>query len=238
MQLKNIFSNELIEQYKEGKREFVNINLQYADISMPLKDLVIRDSRLFFVTFRDCDLSNAKFINCEIFYGTWYGGILENAVFDDCAIDYGLFDKTIFRNTKIVKSKITWSGMLGQPINELDMSTSTQFKIITDMSQITPEAVEEIRRQIGPIINSLDLSIKAKINEEIQKDAQKYGVELPSIATEKPAYGARRENADSNSSVYGGNMQNFADMVIGAYNAVHPYKVKRSYQDDNNTGYK
>lgn len=227
MVLKPVFSRELLERYKAGERVFEGINLQYADFSgISLKDLTIKDSKLFIVAFYNCDLTNAKFVNCEMVYGSFYGGRLENAVFDKCSMDLMFFENTVLKNTKMLKCTLTWSAIFGASIGELDYSSSMFLKVLTDISQITPQYVNEALTRIGPVINSLDISIKAKIKEEMQRDAAKYGVDAKSSAIVKTTYGSSARHSEG-AQGYGAGVLSNIQGIINAYNAANPYQTKK-----------
>lgn len=233
--MQNMFSSEFLEGYKNGQREFSNINLQYADISgANLNDIIIKDSKLFFVTFRSCDFSNAKFINCEIFFGTFLGGSFTNAVFEKCIIDFTLFERINPKNTKILKSKVSWSGILYSIMSEIDVSSSDTFRFITDISQITQNYVDEAMLRIGPMIGKLDISIRAQIKEEIEREAREYKVKIMGTEGSKSNYGNHSKDGshENMGSVYGTTLQNFTAAVISAYNDAHPYQAKRKYDTD------
>src|SRR3989338_5773331 len=157
--MKNVLSSEFLERYKNGEREFSDINLQYADISgMSFNDIIIKNSRLFFLTFRSCNFENARFVNCEIIYDTFYNGSMKNIIFDKCKIDFGFIENVILNCVKMNKSNISWTAIFSNPIQEIDTSTSVIHRLFTDPVQITPNIMEEAMSQIGPIIDSLDES--------------------------------------------------------------------------------
>ena len=229
-----LLSIELLDLYKEGKKTFSDITLQYVDLSdTNLKDIVIKNSKLFFATFRNCNFQNAKFINCEIIYGSFYGGNLEGVTFDNCTIDMTLFQRIITKNMKILRSKLIWSAILDSAIGEVDLSSSTQFKFFTSLSQLTEKDLEDAMIHINPLIDSLDISIKHKINQEMKRDAQAMGINIPK-ETEKTGYSESKN--DSPGFAY--SMQALADSVINAYNTANPYKSKsKTIYDKNTTKY-
>ena len=227
---KVLFSKELLDHCKDGKKAFSDIILQYIDMSdMDLSGLIIKNSKLFFATFRNCNFKNAKFINCEVIYGSFYGGNLEGVIFDNCTIDMTLFQDTIFRDTKISKSRLIWSAFLNTAMGEIDLSSSTKFKVFTDLSQITAKDVEDGMAHLGPLIDSLDMSIRHKIKQELEKDFQSLGIkDLPNSSND-PEY------QRTSPLVYG--MQNFSAMVIDTYNTSNPYRQKKSIYEKEG-GYK
>ena len=218
-----MFSSEFLEQYKKGKRLFSDIILQYVDISdADLSGIIIKDSKLFFATFRNCKFANSKFVNCEIIYGSFYGGNFENSVFDSSSIDATLFQNIVTKNMKIERSKIIWSAILDSAAGEVDTSSSSTFKFFTGLSNLTEKDIEDAMNHIGPLLDSLDISIRYKIMEEMKQDAKSFGIDIPK--------GTDNSNVSKNYSpqnlAY--SMKAFSEKIISAYNTTNPYKNKKS----------
>ena len=163
-----LLSNDLLDLYKEGKRTFSDITLQYVDLSgTDLKDVIIKNSKLFFATFRNCNFQNSKFLNCEIIYGSFYGGNLENVTFDNCTIDMTLFQGITTKNMKILRSKLIWSAILDSANSEVDVSSSTQFKFFTNLSQLTEKDLEDARH-LELVFEGLDKELIQKYKNEFE----------------------------------------------------------------------
>ncbi len=221
-----LLSKDFLDQCKEGKKLFSDVVLQYVDISdMNFNEIIFKDSKLFFATFRNCSFKGVKFVNCEIIYGTFYGGNFEDTNFDNCVIDMTLFQKITVKDLKILRSKLMWSAILESAIGEVDISSSTQFKFFTNISQLTEKDLEDAMAHISPLIDSLDISIRHKIKQEMEKDSQNLGVNIPK-GTETHEYSKVPKNYSSPDLVYG--IQNFSNMIIDAYNTTNPYKGKKS----------
>ena len=234
-----LLSRDLLDQYKEGKRTFENVIIQFADLQgSTLPDICIKDSKLFFVTFFNSNLSGAKFINCEIFFGSFYGCRLGNAIFDKCRIELTLFDQAIFNRTKITKSEISYSGLFNTNLKDLDMSSSTQFKVFTDPSQITDHDIESGLSILMPHLDKLDTQIKSKIKKMLEWDAQTYKFSVPSMVGSPTNYkkegtyaGNNTSSYIRNASAYSGQMGDILHEVISSYSNLHP-KRKSSYMHD------
>lgn len=217
-----VLSRDFKDQLKEGKRLFSDIILQYVDESdVDVSGVTIKNSKLFFATFRNSNFKNSKFVNCEIIYGSFYGGNFENTLFENCVIDFTLFQGAQFKNVKVSKSKLNLSAFFNTAIGELDLSSSTLIRVFTNPSQITAKDIDEAKIQVGPLINSLDISIRSKIMRELEEFARDIGIKNISIpATASDKYSKTSDLAYS--------MQNFSNMVIDAYNTANPYKSKKS----------
>ncbi len=229
MGFRAVLSNEFIDDYKDGMRIFSGINLQYMDISgIDLDDLVIKDSKIFFVNFRGCSLLNAKFINCEIFWGGFYNNNMKNVIFDRCKIDMTWFENVIFENSKMIQSTASWSAMLNSNSRELDTSSSTLFKFFTDPSQASPNDIEEFMHKMGPVVASLDMSIRAKFMEGLKSDLARYGVEAKPVETQDSGY-AKDTGYKQTPVSYGSFVSDFSNAVINAY-GMQQQKKKTPYE--------
>lgn len=225
--MKNLFSHEFLEELKQGKKEFDNINLQYCDIPKnDFSNVVIKNSRLFFVNFNECDFTGAKFINCELIYVGFYYGTLENALFEKCLLEYDAVEFTTFKNTKFVKSNLKWSTFFYVVTGEMDLTTSIQYKFFTSVEQITQKDVDEALILLGQVFDKLDMTIRAKVKAALERDIQKFGFDVPKDTSEK------KSNYEHISGT-GYSMKGISDIVISAYNAANPYKSEIGYKTDN-----
>jgi uncharacterized protein YjbI with pentapeptide repeats len=232
--MKLMFSKELIDAVKAGQKEFDGINLEYADISgADFSNVVIKNSRLWFVNFRSCNLRNAKFLNCEIFWGGFYSTNNENSLFEKCKIDFTWMERAIFRNTKMHNCSLSWTAILDCSLGELDMSSTTSFKLFTDISQLGPNDLDEAMRMLGPIMDKMDISIKNIVMAGFKNDAARYGVDLPTPAETKSGY-ATGIHGEANQG-YGFSMADLTTAIINAYDTKNPYRAKK---DDPQSGYR
>lgn len=233
----SMFSKELLDKYKEGKRSFSNIIIQFADLQgANLQNIHIKDSKLLFVAFRNCNLSGARFSNCEMFFDSFYGSDLTDAVFDNCKIDFGLFENAIFNKTKIAKSRISYSAMYNANIQELDMTTSDQFRVLTDPSQITEDVVENGLAIILPFMDKLDTNLRSIIKKKIEaaSENQKFSYSLkgnPASYKKEGTYSSAKAPSYGNASGYGMQMGGLLHDVIEAYSSAQ--KKRSSYSQNN-----
>src|SRR3989344_2354105 len=141
--------------------------------------------------------------------------------FKNSKLFFATFRNCSFKNAKFVNC-------------EIDTSSSSLLKFFTDISQVTEKDLEEAMNRMGPLVESLDISIKHKIKQEMEQDAQSLGVNMPK-GTETHGYSAGTKNYSHPDLVYG--MQNFSNMIIDAYNTANPYKGKKSAYEKKD-GYK
>lgn len=220
---------ELLEEFKKGKREFTDIKMDYPELSnQNLRGIIIRNSSFRFPMFRFSDLTGCKFVNCDILFGGFRGANLTDAVFENCKIEYSFFGDATLRNTKMLKCEISWTGFLDTNIRELDMSSSTQFKVFSDPSQITQQDVDTAISNIGPIVEKLDFSIRQRVQSQMR-----YGVERvkKQISSPTPAqYGKTEGDYKKPANVY----QQFSHLIEGivqVYGTKNTYQTKRKKPD-------
>ena len=230
MALNNMFGQELLEEYKSGRREFSNIHLQFADLSgNSFENITIKDSKIYFTLFRFCKLKNCSFVNCEIFFGGFKGADLSGAIFVNCKMDYCLFESAIFADTKMVKCNLSWCGMFFADVASLDSSSSTLFKVFTDPSQITKEDADAAYSGFMPSIQDLGFEIRHRMEELMNSVAKRIGAE-PSTASGKFIYGkADHGYAASPLSGYQ-KLNNLVEGLISSYAAKNPYKSRLPYE--------
>ncbi len=228
--MQTLLSKEFLDQYKEGKI-FSDIVIQFADMrGENLQNISIKNSKLYFVTLRGCNLRNARFTNCEIFFGGFSDADLTNATFENCKIDLTLFDSSIFNKTKIIRSDLRYCGMMNTNIGELDMSTSVQFRVFIDPSQITDKDLEGAASLLMPFANRLDFQIASRIKKQIEWTAERYKFSVPSLSENKTGYSDKPSNYSPPPTVYGTQMNNLLNDIIGAYSQTKKYQTDSRYK--------
>ena len=130
---------EFLELCKSGQKVFEGRFMQFFDISnITLEGITFKNCNMFICTFRNCSLKNVSFENCDIYTGSFYAGDADNLAFEKCRLEMTIFDSFQFRNSCMRNCTIQWLGILNSNAAGIDLSTSSQFKVITDISQVTP----------------------------------------------------------------------------------------------------
>ncbi|MBI4174531.1 MAG: pentapeptide repeat-containing protein [Candidatus Aenigmarchaeota archaeon] len=222
---------EFMDLYKKGQKVFENKFMQFFDISgIKFEELSFQNCSLFFCTFRNCSLKNISFEGCTIYSGSFYTGFADGLLFEKCDMELTLFDSFQFSKTSMKKCRLQWCGLINSNAANVDMSTSSQFKIITDLSQVTPHDIETIITEVMQKVGRLDVGLKLKLKEIIRQDLDRYNLKNP---VEKEGKYATAGASDS-PLTYGevkGVVENFF------YGAQSPYKVKK-HAYERTAGYK
>ena len=221
-----MFGWELLEEYKKGKRVFSDIHMEFSDLtSSNLEGVTIKDSKLNFVLLRMSNLKNCKFVNCEMFSCGFRDADLTNTIFDNCKIDYGYFQNAIFDGTKMKRCKLSFCGLFSTSVGSLDMSTSTLFKVFTDISQVSQEDMDAAYAGLLPSLQNLDFEIKTQMQDLVKSAIDKIGVE-PTKSVQA-SYEQKGPKYAKPSSVY-----SIMEQLISNYAAKNPYKTKPPYKND------
>lgn len=143
-----------------------------------------------------------------------------------------MFENVVFRQTKLIKSNITWSGFFHIAMGELDLTSTVLTKTLTDPSQVTQAYVDEAVRRAGPLINSLDISIKSKIMAELKSEAEKYGTDVKGVDKSKDSYGKVTAEYSNAAEGYGSSMLSMIRAAANAYETSNPYQTKKDKRTD------
>lgn len=225
MENKFISQKEFVAALKEGKREFSDALMQFFDVSnLKLSDIVFKNCKLLFCTFRNCEFRNVAFENCTIYFGSFYTGIANNLNFEKSSIELTGFDTFQFSGTKIKRCNIRWCGILNSNASAVDVASSTCYKLITDISQLSSEDVEKLVSESMGAIGRLDIGIRMKLKEMIQQDLKRYNLGSP-----------KRQNSPYNEQSAGrdetltyGEVRVLIETAFGAYGPSTVYKAKKT----------
>lgn len=221
---------EFIEMYKNGERSFEGKFMQFFDLSnFKFENLNFRNCNLFFCTFRSCSFKNVFFESCKMYSGSFYTGSAENLVFEKCDMELTLFDSFQFSRTSMKKCNMQWCGLLNSNAASVDLSTSIQFKTITDLSQVTPSDIEYLISMVMQKVERLDMDMRLKVKEIIRGDLDRYSLKNPE----------EKENKYTGSSVTDapltyGEVKGAVEAFF--YGAQEAYKDKKPYESGGTTG--
>lgn len=145
-------AQQLLEEYRQGKRDFSGIKLANANLSgVALKDAVFRNSNLSGTHFDHSDLSNADFSSCHMVRCSFLGAVLKNAAFRQADLSYSILKNAYFEGTdfsganlmwahlcesdlartSIDNANLTWSCLIGSVLSEEQVKTIPQSTLTT-----------------------------------------------------------------------------------------------------------
>ena len=119
------------------------------------------------------------------------------------------------------KCSMQWCGFLNSNVASVDMSTSSQFKTITDLSQVTPADIDYIISVVMQKVERLDMDMRLKVKEIIRADIERYKLENPEEKQGK--YGTA--SSDSDAPLTYGEVRGVVESFF--YGTQSPYKTKK-----------
>jgi Pentapeptide repeats (9 copies) len=222
-----ITQKRFVERYKNGERIFSNALLQFFDISdMEFNELIIKNSKVLFCTFRNCNMRNMVFENCEIYGGSFYNGKISSVIFSGCNIELTLFEGIQFEMTKLDRCNIRLCAIFNSNHTSVDFSTSVQNRLLTDVSQLTRADIESSIAEAMPLIERLDVSIRMKLKEILRQDMNRYNL---SAEEEKKTSSYGPQAADNTQLSYG-EVRHLIESAFGTYSHQNKYEMKSPYE--------
>lgn len=229
--MQHMYSYELWEQFKSGRKEFSGIQLQFCEFNdKDFTGLVIKNSKIDYTQFRFANLKNAKFINCDMFFVSFFGADMENTVFDNCKIEATRFDSAQFKNTKILRSSLSYCLLINANEREMNFEGSQKFKVFTDLD-ISNEDIIEALAFVGAHLEDLPFEIKSEINKRLadsMKDLNKDARLMQLSAVENKPYGSSASNYRKVLGVYQA-LDALSDKLAKYGSSREIYKVKKKY---------
>ena len=224
--MEHMYSQQLMEQFRAGRKEFSNIFLQFCEInSTDLSGIVFNNSKIEYARFWFSNMKGVKFVNCDIYFSGFYCANLENAVFENCTIDMTRFDGAEVKNTKMTNSKLSYCLATNLNLGEIDFHGSSRFKMITNPDSITDEDVADAIKIIGNRTEDLPIEIKSAILKRGQSMAEKFNKDPKGIdvSASKKSYATR--TGDKSENLYHA-INSFTDEII-KYGSSEIYKSRK-----------
>jgi uncharacterized protein YjbI with pentapeptide repeats len=219
---------EILQEYKKGRRDFSNTQISIGEFAgADLSGIIFRNCKIEDSTFRTGKLAGADFTGSEIIFTGFTDADLTNAKFNKCLIKWSGFERTIFNNTEMRNSNIVWCSFLDTNIACIDFSNSTQYKNMTDLSQITDETLTEALNEFSMYLSTLDFERRLHMRVIASRTMKHYGLTEHLLPKAEDQAKAGHGNPDH---LYAKLISDAIDQSISAYSQKHPYVQKPPYQ--------
>lgn len=112
-------TKEFFEEYKNGQRHFADLDFGY-DMGFANKDFpdIIFENCFLYLDFRNSNLTNAKFLSCNIKEIDLRGANLTNAFMTKCLVESAMFKGAIVTNFRFIENYY-----FGHILNQEDFDT-------------------------------------------------------------------------------------------------------------------
>ncbi|MBI3190189.1 pentapeptide repeat-containing protein [archaeon] len=231
--LKRVMSSEFLESLRSGQKGFDEIEIHYGDLSGSNFDgVTIRNSKFVFTSFRNCTFNNVLFENCEMMFVAMGFSNFRNSMIKNCKLEYSGFTKTIFNDTKIVDSSLSWLSLMDADISGLSIIKCSEFNVLRNISELSPTMIDSVMKDLAPFIQQMDFDTQQKINRLFEVIDHEHKVQLSDVpASSKSGY------SEKSSGSYGV-FDTIIDRAITTYGGKNSYTMKKGYETGEKSGYK
>jgi len=220
--MENLTSIEFLDRLQE--KEISNIYMQYSDLTgHEFKDVVIKNSKFFFVVFRRCIFKNVIFENCEFFFCAFGYTDSENLTFRHCKMEYSGFTEAMMKDCKFISTSLSWHSFINTTPG-FELRNCTQFNIFRKTEDIYP-LIDKSMEDLQPILNTLNFEMRHNVMEllEMLKRDTKLDKEIKFnfVTSEKSG---QYETGKKNYSMF----DSLIDSAVAAYGTKPAYKTGKS----------
>jgi len=229
--MKNILTGwEVREQYKNGRRDFSNVEVQWADFSgTDLSDINFSNSKLSITTFFRCNLENANFSDCDIYATSFNSADLSGATFDKSKLNWIRFDNAIFKNTSMRNATVMHVTLINCNTAGLKIDNTSQFNVFRTAEEIPDLEVERLLLEIGNIISKVDLDRKLWVKTGLGPYLKSLGKQQFSTEVISGPYSKSNSEYSKPINLYKGLDNTFIEL-IETYGPKNPYKKEGKYK--------
>jgi uncharacterized protein YjbI with pentapeptide repeats len=219
---------EVIQEYNKGRRDFSNVSITIGEFAgANLSGIILRNSKIDDTTFRGASLVDADFSGSEIIFAGFNNADLTRTKFNKCIIKLSTFDGSTFDDTEMKNSNISWCGFFNANVACIDFSNSIQYKVVTDLSQITETTLIESAHELSEFMNTLDFEKRLHMRVVANRVFKDYGKDVQAIPTSASEMG----KPFGNLNLYSKLLSTMLEESISAYKQKHPYKQESPYAD-------
>ncbi len=211
MEREYLTEQQILEQYKKGKRDFSNIICNGAVLRYKnFRGIIFRNAILEGMSFEETDFTGADFSNAKI---TWCGirfTKLKNAKFRNTVIYVSSFEGTEFENTDFTGADISNSNFMDTEKFKADFTRATLHEVFWTLEDFSLMKIEELISKLKAA--GIPLYRILYIVERLREKKHRILGNISDIIETRPVYGRkffntyRRPNQVSgiDQSTYGG----------------------------------
>ncbi len=218
------------EEYKKGRKDFSNTEIQWADFSgTDLSGANFSGSRFSVVTFYACNLKNANFSNCDMYGMSFNSANLANAKFDKSKMNWIRFDNAIFENTSMKNAQLNHVTMINCNVSEMKLDGTSQFSVFHKAEEIPDSEIQALIAEIGNTINAVDLDRKLWLRTTLGPYLKTIGKQQTTAQAVNTPYQKTGLDSSNLVNLYHGLDSIFSEL-IETYGAKNPYKKEGAYK--------
>lgn len=227
--MKFISSQEILKQYKKGKRDFSNITCQYGDLRRNvLKGIIFKNADLVGTSLYRCNLTNADFSGANLRFCSIRYTTLKNAKFIKAKANPASFEGARLDNTDFTGADLSYSVFIFCERGKGIFENALLYKTLWDLTATAADFEEQFR-----ILKSSNLPVHEILGaiENLRK-AKNRVFKLPGFIANKS-----KQTYGQPSSLYSPTKKETSKTGYGIkksiYSAVSDYIKKLEYTIEN-----
>jgi hypothetical protein len=223
--MKHLSADEIISMYKNGERDFSNIECKSGNFAgHRLKGIIFRGSDLEGASFSGCVLDGADFSNCNLQWINFDHASLRGADFTGADLRWAKATAPVFEKTLFIGSNLNEAYIFEANLNEANFTNSTRDRLVTKFSEVSDTdfmtAEDELRKR------GMSFDIILKINSGIKRMKQRWekfiGIGKEEI-NEKPSYDKKEKYAKDENNQHKSERYEMTDSI---YDSKTEYRKK------------
>jgi len=140
---------EIMEEYRNGERDFTNISCrcgQFNDLILDEADFSSSD--LGYCGFRHCKLNGCKFVGANVEWSKFNDAELREADFTDAKADYCSFNDAKMDGAVLTDADMSYSLFLNVVMNFKDMNGTNFHRAAFCEDDLSKDGVDHVRMQL------------------------------------------------------------------------------------------
>jgi len=177
---KRVIINEIVEGYRNGKKDFSNIECKWADFSgLTFKNVSFKDSDLSYSSFENCVLTDCDFARANLEWSSFASARLIRVNFQGAKISWSKFNDAYFEKVNMRKANLDWTiafntNIMSQAdLKDVDLSTFAK-----DISEVTEEGIRLAQLKSNKLKEKMPFDAWMSIKFSVNSTTDKFGVLL------------------------------------------------------------
>ncbi|MFH1631206.1 MAG: pentapeptide repeat-containing protein [Candidatus Aenigmatarchaeota archaeon] len=172
--LRNISKQEILEQYKNGVRDFRKIRCICQDFyDLCLKEIDFSGSDLEFCGFAGSNLSKTNFSNCNLVWSGFDRANLTETNFKNAKLNWSSLNRATFKNTIMINADLSWSIIFETNRGELNLSGAIIDTVAWNLNEITESGISFARENLARLKDFIPYDLWLQLKFEVENTSDK-----------------------------------------------------------------
>jgi len=199
---KKMTTDEIIKEYKKGRRDFSNIECKWANlINLTFNKVSFRNSDLSYSSFENSTLKDCDFSGTNLEWSSFSSARLIRVNFQNAKISWSKFNDAYFEKVDLRKANLDWAIALNTNImSQADLRGVNLATFAKDISEIKQEGIERAHAEANKLKSKMPFDVWMKIKFSVNNTADKFRILMQDM---KQSIGSYAKNIGGILGVYG-----------------------------------